>query len=45
MLLFMVVLTLPRFGYCQPFRISYGGTSGYNVPIWVTQEAGLFKKH
>jgi NitT/TauT family transport system substrate-binding protein len=45
MLLFMVVLTVPRSGYCQPFRISYGGTSGYNVPIWVTQEAGLFKKH
>lgn len=29
----------------QPVRISYGGTSGYNVPIWVTQEAGLFKKY
>jgi NitT/TauT family transport system substrate-binding protein len=45
MLLFMLVLTVPRSGYCQPFRISYGGTSGYNVPIWVTQEAGLFKKY
>ena len=29
----------------QQVRISYGGTSGYNVPIWVTQEAGLFKKY
>ena len=29
----------------QPVRISYGGTSGYNVPIWVTQDAGLFKKY
>ena len=29
----------------QPVRISYGGTSGYNVPIWVAQEAGLFKKY
>lgn len=29
----------------QPVRISYGGTSGYNVPVWVTQEAGLFKKY
>jgi NitT/TauT family transport system substrate-binding protein len=45
MLLFLMVLTMPRFGYSQPFRISYGGTSGYNVPIWVTKEAGLFKKH
>jgi len=32
-------------GYAQTIRISYGGTSGYNVPIWVTQEAGLFKKY
>lgn len=45
LLLFIMVLTLPRFGYSQAFRISYGGTSGYNVPIWVTKEAGLFKKH
>lgn len=29
----------------QPVRISYGGTSGYNVPVWVTQDAGLFKKY
>ncbi len=42
---FLVVLTIPRFGYSQPFRVSYGGTSGYNVPIWVTKEAGLFKKY
>lgn len=45
MLLFIVILSLPRFGYSQSIRISYAGTSGYNVPIWVTQEAGLFKKH
>ena len=45
LLLFVMVLAMPQFGYSQPFRISYGGTSGYNVPIWVTQEAGLFKKH
>lgn len=43
--LFVMVLMLPQFGYAQPFRVSYGGTSGYNVPIWVTKEAGLFKKH
>ena len=29
----------------QSVRISYGGTSGYNVPVWVTQDAGLFKKY
>jgi NitT/TauT family transport system substrate-binding protein len=40
-----MVFMMPHLGYSQPFRISYGGTSGYNVPIWVTQEAGLFKKH
>lgn len=45
LLLFVMVLAMPQFGYSQPFRISYGGTSGYNVPIWVTQEAGLFKKY
>jgi NitT/TauT family transport system substrate-binding protein len=36
---------LPATGHSQSLRISYGGTSGYNVPIWVTAEAGLFKKH
>ena len=25
--------------------MSYAGTSGYNVPFWVTYEAGLFKKY
>jgi len=45
LVLFFMVLAVPQFGYSQPFRISYGGTSGYNVPICVTQEAGLFKKH
>ena len=45
LVLFFMVLAVPQFGYSQLFRISYGGTSGYNVPIWVTQEAGLFKKH
>lgn len=31
--------------YAQNARTSYGGTSGFNVPIWVAQEAGFFKKH
>ena len=42
---FLVILVLPRLGYTQSIRISYAGTSSYNVPIWVTHEAGLFKKH
>ncbi len=44
-ILFLVLLMTPSFGYAQTVRISYGGTSGYNVPLWVTQEAGLFKKY
>ncbi|MBM4264327.1 MAG: hypothetical protein FJ145_23250 [Deltaproteobacteria bacterium] len=31
--------------HAQNARTSYGGTSGFNVPIWVGQEAGFFKKH
>jgi ABC-type nitrate/sulfonate/bicarbonate transport system substrate-binding protein len=42
---FLALLMTPFFGYAQTVRTSYGGTSGYNVPLWVTQEAGLFKKH
>lgn len=36
---------IPGSVYAQKARTSYGGTSGYNVPLWVTHEAGLFKKH
>jgi len=43
--LFLVWLITPWFAYGQTVRISYGGTSGYNAPLWVTQEAGLFKKY
>ena len=43
--LFLVWLITPWFGYTQTVRTSYGGTSGYNVPLWVAQEAGLFKKY
>ena len=39
------LVALPWTASAQSIRISYGGTSGYNVPIWVTQEAGLFKKY
>jgi ABC-type nitrate/sulfonate/bicarbonate transport system substrate-binding protein len=29
----------------QPLRISYSGVAGQNLAIWVTYEAGLFKKY
>ncbi len=29
----------------QNIRISYSGTSGQNLPYWVTYDAGLFKKY
>src|ERR1043166_1579680 len=41
----LVIVMVPRTGQTQSIRISYAGTSGYNVPIWVTHEAGLFKKY
>jgi ABC-type nitrate/sulfonate/bicarbonate transport system substrate-binding protein len=44
-ILFLVLGMTPWFGHAQVARTSYGGTSGYNVPLWVTQEAGLFKKY
>ena len=29
----------------QNIRLSYSGTSGQNLPFWVTYDAGLFKKY
>ena len=26
-------------------RVSYGGTAGYQLPLWVNKEAGLYKKY
>jgi NitT/TauT family transport system substrate-binding protein len=28
-----------------PFRVSYGGTAGYQLPLWVNKELGFSKKH
>ena len=44
-LIVFTTLSVCGSAHAQPVRISYGGTSGYNVPIWVTQDAGLFKKY
>ena len=38
-------LIAPRGIHAQSVRISYAGISGYNVPLWVADEAGLFKKY
>src|SRR6266550_4015900 len=38
-------LVAPRRVAAQAVRISYAGISGYNVPLWVADEAGLFKKY
>lgn len=27
------------------FRVSYGGTAGYQLPLWVNKEAGIYKKY
>ncbi|MGZ8427141.1 MAG: ABC transporter substrate-binding protein [Candidatus Binatia bacterium] len=29
----------------QRFRVSYGGTAGYQLPLWVNRELGFSKKH
>src|SRR5574341_950948 len=44
-IVFLGVLVVCSSGYAQTVRVSYGGTSGYNVPVWVAHEAGLFKKY
>jgi NitT/TauT family transport system substrate-binding protein len=28
-----------------PFRVSYGGTAGYQLPLWVNKELGFSKKY
>lgn len=35
----------PGMAHAEKLHMSYAGTSGYNVPFWVTQEAGLFTKY
>ncbi len=45
LIIILFFLTAASSAYAQTVRVSYGGTSGYNVPVWVSQEAGLFKKY
>jgi ABC-type nitrate/sulfonate/bicarbonate transport system substrate-binding protein len=41
----VVFALFPLAVFAQPIRVSYVGTTGTNVPLWVTREAGLLKKH
>ena len=36
---------LPFMVSAESIRVSYVGTTGTNLPLWVAQEAGLFKKY
>ncbi len=45
LLVAIVGIIVPRAGHAQTIRISYAGISGYNVPLWVTHEAALFRKY
>src|ERR1043165_6295755 len=45
MLFAMLAAVLPRAASAQSVRVSYVGTTGTNLPLWVAQEAGLFKKY
>ena len=38
-------LITPREIHAETVRVSDAGISGYNVPLWVADEAGLFKKY
>lgn len=40
-----ILLGIPIVAQGQNILTSYAGNSGYNVPLWVTQEAASFKKY
>jgi NitT/TauT family transport system substrate-binding protein len=41
----LATVLFPLTVFAQSIRVSYVGTTGTNLPLWVAQEAGLFKKH
>jgi NitT/TauT family transport system substrate-binding protein len=43
--LLLLGLQIPGSASAQRIRMSYAGTTGFNVPFWLAHEAGLFKKH
>lgn len=47
-ILSMALGSLPRDGFsaeAASVRMSYGGTAGYQLPLWVNKEMGLYKKY
>jgi len=42
---FLATVFFPLTVFAQSIRVSYVGTTGTNLPLWVAQEAGLFKKY
>jgi NitT/TauT family transport system substrate-binding protein len=44
-LLCLAILSFPAANGAQSVRVSYSGLSGQNLPIWITYEAGLYKKY
>lgn len=46
--IFLILLGFTRAGSAadiRTIRSSYGGTAGYQLPIWVVKEAGIYKKY
>jgi NitT/TauT family transport system substrate-binding protein len=44
----LLLIALSTYGWTAeavPFRVSYGGTAGYQLPLWVNKEMGFSKKH
>lgn len=44
----MVLCAIARDGFsaeAASVRMSYGGTAGYQLPLWVNKEMGLYKKY
>jgi len=44
----MALCAIPRDGFsaeATSIRMSYGGTAGYQLPLWVNKEMGLYKKY
>ena len=44
-LILLILVLTHSVANSQLVRVSYVGTTGTNTPLWVTQEAGLFKKY
>jgi NitT/TauT family transport system substrate-binding protein len=45
LLVVAAILPAGRAYAATPFLVSYGGTAGYQLPLWVNRELGFSKKH